>query len=106
MKAGQLVGDDDVIAIDDPANAYVSRAALKLKGKMHDDQTKTLMTVSGDYNLAKSSGKGAYCAWFSGVREVGAIHTWYQPYRASRCFRFARREYRLNPATRQVRIKS
>ena len=29
-KPGQLVGDDDVIAIDDPANAYVSRAALKL----------------------------------------------------------------------------
>lgn len=29
-KPGQLVGEDDVIAIDDPANAYVSRAALKL----------------------------------------------------------------------------
>lgn len=29
-KPGMLVADDDVIAIDDPANAYVSRAALKL----------------------------------------------------------------------------
>jgi hypothetical protein len=47
----------------------------------------SLMTVSAEVpSFAKSSGKGAYCAWFSGVREVGAIHTWYQPYRASRCF--------------------
>ena len=29
-KPGQLVADDDVVVIDDPANAYVSRAALKL----------------------------------------------------------------------------
>jgi 23S rRNA (cytidine1920-2'-O)/16S rRNA (cytidine1409-2'-O)-methyltransferase len=29
-KASTMVGDNDVIAIDDPANAYVSRAALKL----------------------------------------------------------------------------
>lgn len=29
-KAGQLVGPDDLIAIDDPASGYVSRAALKL----------------------------------------------------------------------------
>ena len=29
-KPGQPVADDDVVAIDDPANAYVSRAALKL----------------------------------------------------------------------------
>jgi 23S rRNA (cytidine1920-2'-O)/16S rRNA (cytidine1409-2'-O)-methyltransferase len=30
QKPGQLVGDDDVLAFDDPAGAYVSRAALKL----------------------------------------------------------------------------
>jgi len=29
-KPGQLVGDADVVAIDDPASRYVSRAALKL----------------------------------------------------------------------------
>ena len=29
-KPGQLVGDDDSIAVDDPAGGYVSRAALKL----------------------------------------------------------------------------
>lgn len=29
-KPGQMVGDDDRIAIDDPAGRYVSRAALKL----------------------------------------------------------------------------
>jgi 23S rRNA (cytidine1920-2'-O)/16S rRNA (cytidine1409-2'-O)-methyltransferase len=29
-KPGQLVGDDDRIAVDDPAGRYVSRAALKL----------------------------------------------------------------------------
>ncbi|MBN8993896.1 MAG: hypothetical protein J0H63_05255 [Rhizobiales bacterium] len=32
------------------------------------------------------TGKGSVCAWFTGTREVGAIHTWYQPYTASRCF--------------------
>lgn len=29
-KAGQLVGPDDLVTIDDPASGYVSRAALKL----------------------------------------------------------------------------
>lgn len=30
QKPGQLVGDDDVLGLDDPAQGYVSRAALKL----------------------------------------------------------------------------
>src|SRR3569833_4176238 len=30
LKPAVLVGADDVVAIDDPAGAYVSRAALKL----------------------------------------------------------------------------
>jgi hypothetical protein len=35
--------------------------------------------------LAKSP-KGAVCASFSGKREIGISHVWYQPYTASRCF--------------------
>ncbi len=30
LKPGQLVGDDDALGLDDPAQGYVSRAALKL----------------------------------------------------------------------------
>jgi hypothetical protein len=36
--------------------------------------------------LAKSAKGGAYCASFSGQREVMSFHPWYQPYSATRCF--------------------
>lgn len=45
------------VPVDVDGTLSLDGAALKFKGKMHDVQTKTLMTVSGDYNLAKSSGK-------------------------------------------------
>lgn len=35
---------------------------------------------------ASAKTKGAVCASFTGSRQVGEIHPWYQPYSASRCF--------------------